>query len=599
MVSHKCVEQFGYKDSLLPPNARAPRSARRRSIEKTVVSEDDNMCAIDLLATVAGHLSFESGSSLMSVDKLIEDHRLVTQNSVKMEFPEEDTPLMPPVALLSQVNSYQGSLSPCGFSSVINGKVEDEAEGFSYSGGGGGGGSDAFQVGNFSEDVKPGIDGDAVVLDARPNVVVSLGGSSSRTEVPSIGNCASHGVRDDVNLFSRDDDENFSGYIRPRVTKNSPRTVPRIGDRRIRKILASRHWKGSSRHADTKPWRNYYSQHQKSYPIKKRKYFDHISDSMTDDYRLRTKMHRGSRKVSSMKGHGTSFVSSDAHVKLRIKSFRVPELFIEIPEDATVGSLKRMVMEAVSTLLSDGHRVGLMVQGKKVRDDNKTLHQTGISQDNTQLDSLDFSLEPSSEMPQLLTSHPSGHAYEEVLPVCQAANLDNVLGSDYHDAALFPSDPLGNNNMTEDLKAMIPEALTDLSPGPLCRKPKKSEQQQQQQQQAAQRRIRRPFSVTEVEALVQAVEKLGTGRWRDVKVRAFEDADHRTYVDLKDKWKTLVHTAKISPQQRRGEPVPQELLDRVLNAHGYWTQQQMQLQQNVNKQQQETPSQTEGMLLLN
>lgn len=43
---------------------------------------------------------------------------------------------------------------------------------------------------------------------------------------------------------------------------------------------------------------------------------------------------------------------------------------------------------------------------------------------------------------------------------------------------------------------------------------------------------------------------------------------------LQDKWKTLVHTARISPQQRRGEPVPQELLDRVLNAHAYWSQQQ-------------------------
>lgn len=39
---------------------------------------------------------------------------------------------------------------------------------------------------------------------------------------------------------------------------------------------------------------------------------------------------------------------------------------------------------------------------------------------------------------------------------------------------------------------------------------------------------------------------------------------------MQDKWKTLVHTAKISPQQRRGEPVPQELLDRVLAAHAYW-----------------------------
>lgn len=204
---------------------------KRRRIEKTI-SEDDNMCAIDLLATVAGHFSFE-------------DHRVVTQNSVKKEFPEEEKPLMP--VALSEEDPYQGSLSPCGFSSVINGKVENEAEGFSYSGG-----SDACQVGNFSQDIKPDIHGDAVVLDARPNDVVSLG-SSSRSEVPSIGNCASHGVRDDVNLLSRDDDENFSGYIHPRGTKSSPRSVPRIGDRRIRKILASRHWKGGSRHTGSSP----------------------------------------------------------------------------------------------------------------------------------------------------------------------------------------------------------------------------------------------------------------------------------------------------------------------------------------------------------
>lgn len=43
---------------------------------------------------------------------------------------------------------------------------------------------------------------------------------------------------------------------------------------------------------------------------------------------------------------------------------------------------------------------------------------------------------------------------------------------------------------------------------------------------------------------------------------------------MQDKWKTLVHTAKINPQQRRGEPVPQELLDRTLDAHAYWSQHQ-------------------------
>ncbi|KAJ0808605.1 putative telomere repeat-binding protein, plant [Helianthus annuus] len=53
-------------------------------------------------------------------------------------------------------------------------------------------------------------------------------------------------------------------------------------------------------------------------------------------------------------------------------------------------------------------------------------------------------------------------------------------------------------------------------------------------------------------------------RWRDVKLHAFDDAKPRTYVDLKDKWKTLVHTARISPQQRRGELVPHELLDHVM-----------------------------------
>lgn len=40
-----------------------------------------------------------------------------------------------------------------------------------------------------------------------------------------------------------------------------------------------------------------------------------------------------------------------------------------------------------------------------------------------------------------------------------------------------------------------------------------------------------------------------------------------------DKWKTLVHTAQIAPHQRRGAPVPQELLDRVIQAHALWTEQ--------------------------
>lgn len=91
--------------------------------------------------------------------------------------------------------------------------------------------------------------------------------------------------------------------------------------------------------------------------------------------------------------------------------------------------------------------------------------------------------------------------------MCRASNMDNVLESD-HDSAMFLSDSFGKKSATDDSKPLVPVALTEMSHRPPCRKSKRSHQQQQ----AAQRRIRRPFSVGEVEALVQAVEKLGTGR---------------------------------------------------------------------------------------
>ena len=52
-------------------------------------------------------------------------------------------------------------------------------------------------------------------------------------------------------------------------------------------------------------------------------------------------------------------------------------------------------MEAVTAALRGGFRIGVILQGKKVRDDSKTLLQTGISHDN-QLDALGFTLEPIS-----------------------------------------------------------------------------------------------------------------------------------------------------------------------------------------------------------
>ncbi|CAI0443244.1 unnamed protein product, partial [Linum tenue] len=221
-------------------------------------------------------------------------------------------------------------------------------------------------------------------------------------------------------------------------------------------------------------------------------------------------------------------------VKLSIKSFKIPELFIDVPENATVGSLKRTVVEAVTALLGGGLRVGLVLHGKKVRDDNRTLLQTGITSTEN-IETLGFTLEPNS--------------VQAPVPLCSDVVADNKPPSD-----------------SKALVAVEPASAEALAVVPLNQKSKRSEN--------VQRRTRRPFSVSEVEALVEAVEELGTGRWRDVKLRSFDNADHRTYVDLKDKWKTLVHTAQIAPQQRRGEPVPQNLLDRVLAAHGYWSQHQ-------------------------
>lgn len=53
-------------------------------------------------------------------------------------------------------------------------------------------------------------------------------------------------------------------------------------------------------------------------------------------------------------------------------------------------------MEAVSALLDDGISIGVTVQGRKVRDDNNTLSQTGLScREN--LGNLGFTLEPGPE----------------------------------------------------------------------------------------------------------------------------------------------------------------------------------------------------------
>ncbi|CAJ1933131.1 unnamed protein product [Sphenostylis stenocarpa] len=445
---------------------------------------------------------------------------------------------------------------------------------------------------------------------------------------------------ENVPVVSRDDDENSSGCTHPINTKTrSLRPKTCTGDNSISKRLASNFQKVAQKpkhntlsNSDGVRKQTYHSKRkcnkrqssQMNIPFKKRKLFNYKSVSNSNGFTRSGGIYYSPENCMNQDACGSSpgmhrdpgIASLEAcphqklrrigsHVKLRIKSFRVPEHFIEVPETATIGSLKRTVMDAVTAVLGGELHIGVILQGKKVRDDTKTLLQTGISHHN-QLDALGFTLEPNSsqslpivcaahsprpgaDITPPVTRYPSSHAVihrsiqgnSGMLPEHQVTSFASHFESD-HDSTPSPANTSVDKDMddSKELVTVLEMDREELAMVPVLQKPRRS--------QMVQRRIRRPFSVDEVEALVQAVEKLGTGRWRDVKLCAFDNAKHRTYVDLKvkefvtpfawklqyDKWKTLVHTARISPQQRRGEPVPQELLDRVLVAHAYWSHQQ-------------------------
>jgi hypothetical protein len=88
----------------------------------------------------------------------------------------------------------------------------------------------------------------------------------------------------------------------------------------------------------------------------------------------------------------------------------------------------------------------------------------------------------------------------------QVTSLSNIVESD-HDSAPSPLSTIGEKRLTDSKELVtIPEMDTEgLAVVPVDPKPKRTEMSQR-------RRIRRPFSVAEVEALVEAVERLGTGR---------------------------------------------------------------------------------------
>ena len=77
-----------------------------------------------------------------------------------------------------------------------------------------------------------------------------------------------------------------------------------------------------------------------------------------------------------------------------------------------------------------------------------------------------------------------------------------------------------------------------------------------------------PWALEEAEALVRGVAQCGGGKWADIKKLGFPAIEHRTAVDLKDKWRNLLRIAML-PQQSvktvgdKKREIPQELLAKV------------------------------------
>ncbi|XP_051113522.1 telomere repeat-binding protein 2-like [Andrographis paniculata] len=662
--------EYGFNGYRVPPTPRAARSVRRRSLSKRKFDDQQQMCAFDLLATVAGKLLDGGGCPPPPPPPAVKDHPVIDkdtnkaseedhsdQDRVQRNFliteivskapdpnaccPQNDI-ISRPVSGITTSDCSQkeqmandncklslGIFTPPvtdvespHFQFSINCKLEDENKMDSPNN------TRNLSVGNKA--LLLSSSGHREVWEKKPSPLVSSVDNFKFPVSKSHGPCGSFPVNLDNNVMlgNRDDDGNSSECTEPsaRIIKAS-KPSSQVEDHKFRKFLASKHCKVASEEkgdecysVDSAPCDNLHRKDaskrprpMKDYPFKKRKIFEYNSIPNSDEgtsnggngiYRVPESVANESRLSSGplrpraipappTPGVYASLQTRNAQVKLKIKTFRVPELLIEVPETATIGSLKRTVADAVTSVLGGGLRVGVHFQGKKIRDDAKTLLQTGICHDN-KIDALGFTLEPSPppapmhlfpqahhdrilcENPQPLARYPPTPSIssrqqgnvDAPPPDLSGTSLNNFIESDHDSAPSPPTLCLPLHKSDHESKALVPVPAVKQEPLAVVplRKSKRSE--------SAQRRIRRPFTVAEVEALVQAVEKLGTGRWRDVKLRAFDSAKHRTYVDLKDKWKTLVHTARISPQQRRGEPVPQELLDRVLTAHAYWSQQQ-------------------------
>ncbi|CAA3008889.1 telomere repeat-binding 5-like isoform X1 [Olea europaea subsp. europaea] len=530
---------YGFSGYEVPPIPRAARSARRRCIFQSK-TDDHQLGAFDLLATVADKLLMEGGISPKPVD------------------------------MYSDVRSSGCRMSAgCRLDGESEKQIKMESKVYRN-----------VSISSRDDMCSPGC---PETWESKQSALVR---SPNSIKFPSCRGHMSFGSfpfnSEGVKIVTRDNEEKSRRCTQPTNANTAIRPLSDGGDWRIKKSLASKHCKATSNlkgegyNANKKRCsflntKNRYRRQisQRDYPFKKRKLFyccsARNSDVLINSDGICSFSENDSKGAALLPGpaspggssillHAVApgecspFQSRNSHVKLKIKSFRVPDLFIELPETATVGSLKRTVMKAVTSILGDGLHVGMLLQGKKIKDDNRTLLQTGISRDNKS-DALGFTLEPTTQtFPTHCPEDPFQLPRDSPQPRARSPLIANVVQDAVEQKSLDAlTDPAGGNfrNFPEsdDGSALsTPDMLLEKTPTgsrALVAAPKMREalaivpMHISKQSESAQRRMRRPFTVSEVEALVQAVEKLGTGRWRDVKLRAFDNAKHRTYVDLK------------------------------------------------------------------
>ncbi|CAI0443240.1 unnamed protein product [Linum tenue] len=563
-------QSHGFNSLHFPSVPKAPRSARR-AFRKRIV-EDSQICAFELLASLAGKLLQESESSSASSNASdAHDRPAISDGVVKRERVETkpvktecldlgsceesiflpDLKEIPPPAESDSILERSSTVSNADSSEKGNGdekpiqceKVLAKVEGVS-------------PVSVETCDAKPesglGRQPLADGMETRGLILDNACSSKDPMKLSAKNPALKHG--NDVKLGIRDDDENFFRFNKLSNRRKAFKPSSRIGDRRIRKLLSSKYWKAAPKLKDYELTKPLFADlgmkplhHKRKLSCnpdktqgdilyKRRKFSDRSlviasdggfsSESVCNSPEKGMSGDNGSAVLcngengmsSPVIGHQAQLRSKDSHVKLSIKSFKIPELFIDVPENATVGSLKRTVVEAVTALLGGGLRVGLVLHGKKVRDDNRTLLQTGITSTEN-IETLGFTLEPNSvqapvplcceEPPAILpceTSHLIPRSPEtpivESLKLIDSLNLapspttnhaDNNSETSDQEPLSSNADVVADNKPPSDSKALVavePASAEALAVVPLNQKSKRSEN--------VQRRTRRPFSVSEV-----------------------------------------------------------------------------------------------------